>query len=140
MSTKTTREQGDHHDEGLPDQRARRGDPAKGYSHYLCDYLRCGFGQNQIQRLFSGATGLIELTSDHVSRIVVDLPDDLDEQKSRSAALRKEEADYRAAVDDAEVSLHGARMAFRSNHSGTSPRYRLTSEAPGGKVAEEKFG
>jgi len=28
----------------------------------------------------------------------------------------------------------------RCNHSGTSPRYRLTSEAPGGKVAEEKFG
>ncbi len=43
-----------------------------------------------------------------------------------------------------QVGINGAAKKLarltKGNHSGTSPRYRLTSEAPGGKVAEEKFG
>ncbi len=48
--------------------------------YYLADYLRIGFGSKQISRLFTGATGLIELTPDQVDSIVVELPIDIKTQ------------------------------------------------------------
>lgn len=40
--------------------------------YYLADYLRKGFGNKQIERLYTGSTGLIELTPEQVASIVVD--------------------------------------------------------------------
>ena len=36
-------------------------DQAVVFPEYVCDYLRLGFGATQVQRLFTGSTGLIEL-------------------------------------------------------------------------------
>ncbi len=80
---------------------------------YLSDYLRCGFGAAQIERQFTGSTGLIELTPEHVKSIVVDLAGGVDQQRAISAALRTAEAEYRTAVDRAEESLRCARNAYR---------------------------
>jgi type I restriction enzyme M protein len=41
--------------------------------YYLCDFLRCGFGAEQINRLYTGSTGMIELTPEQVDSIIVDM-------------------------------------------------------------------
>ena len=81
---------------------------------YLCDYLRVGFGKDQIERLYSGSTGLIELTPDHVRRIRVSAPSKLSDQKKRSASLRKLEKVARTGLAAAESDLLKARSAFES--------------------------
>lgn len=63
------------------------------YPEYLCDYLRKGFGSEQVNRLFTGATGLIELTPEDVSRIYIPKLPKMGEQKKRSKELREKE-DY----------------------------------------------
>jgi type I restriction enzyme M protein len=80
---------------------------------FLADYLRCGFGQDQIQRLFTGSTGLIELTAEHVRRIVVELPGDIKKQRQLSSALRAAEAKSAKEVDAADRALTEARERFR---------------------------
>lgn len=77
-------------------------DQSKTYPEYVCDYLRFGFGALQIQRLFTGATGLIELTSDQLATVRVELPADIDVQKEASAEWRAIEHCYRGAIADAE--------------------------------------
>lgn len=72
---------------------------------YLSDYLRKGFGASQITRLFTGSTGLIELTPDQVDSIIVDLKIDLVEQKNLSKALRKKETQYSKKLIEAEKHL-----------------------------------
>ena len=89
-----------------------RVDPAAVVPSYLADYLRCGFGQDQIQRLFTGSTGLIELTPEHVRQIVVDMPPTLYEQRKMSAELREEESRCDVAVGKATSSLAEARQRF----------------------------
>jgi type I restriction enzyme M protein len=79
---------------------------------YLCDYLRVGFGSRQIERLFTGSTGLIELTPEHVDSIIVDLLSDTEEQKRISDALREREREYLETLQNAEASLSQAREQF----------------------------
>ena len=88
-----------------------RVDPAVALPSYVADYLRCGFGHDQIQRLFTGSTGLIELTPEHVRQIVVELPD-MYEQSRMSADLREEETRCDLAVGKASLSLAEARQRF----------------------------
>jgi type I restriction enzyme M protein len=84
-----------------------RVDPAKIVPEYLCDYLRVGFGAKQIFRLFSGSTGMVELTIDHIASIVVDLlGGDLVEQRRNSDALRAGELTAAQFHQDA-VEVHG---------------------------------
>lgn len=80
---------------------------------YLADYLRAGFGRDQIERLYTGSTGLIELTPQQVDSIVVETPS-LSRQRSISNALRRHESAYRKASDSAEVRLLAARAQFAS--------------------------
>lgn len=78
---------------------------------YLADYLRAGFGRRQVNRLFTGSTGLIELSADQVDRIVLDLPS-LEDQKKESKKLRAAEAkSERVRVKAAENVLQ-ARSEF----------------------------
>lgn len=89
-----------------------RPDPGIVNPYYLADYLRAGFGQDQIQRLYTGSTGLIELTAEHVDRVVVSTRSGVDEQSQLSAALREAESGYREQLSSADAALEEARNAF----------------------------
>lgn len=64
-------------------------------STYLCDYLRVGLGQQQVERLYTGSTGQIELPPELVDMIVVDLKKGITEQRKYSREVRKVEETYR---------------------------------------------
>ena len=89
-----------------------RVDAARIVPEYLCDYLRCGFGAKQIERLYTGSTGLIELTPAHVAGIMVDLLSGTMEQARVSSTLREQEKLYNATVVQAESELEQARGQF----------------------------
>ncbi len=74
-------------------------------SYYLADYLRNGFGATQINRLYTGATGLIELTPDQVNTIVVDIQTGVKEQKEISERIRKFEREYIEKMAEADDLL-----------------------------------
>lgn len=80
-----------------------RVDPSVICPEYLCDYLRAGFGAVQINRLFTGSTGMIELTPIDVDTIVIDLKGGLDSQKSISDEVRSLEQKYRDVMNEAEA-------------------------------------
>lgn len=82
------------------------------YPEYICDYLRLGFGATQVQRLFTGSTGLIELTADQVKGIFADFPTELAEQRRISKEIRKIESRYRKAMADAEEQFEAKRLEF----------------------------
>lgn len=73
--------------------------------YYFADYLRNGFGAVQISRLYTGSTGLIELTPEQVDRIVIDIRKDIKEQKELSKKLRKTEDTYVKKLQEAESIL-----------------------------------
>jgi len=77
--------------------------------YYLADYLRVGFGAEQIERLFTGSTGLIELTPDQVNSIVIDMRMDIMKQKQLSKQVRKKEAQYSKKLKEAEILLAEAK-------------------------------
>lgn len=80
--------------------------------YYLADYLRAGFGAVQINRLYTGSTGLIELTPEHVDNIVVDLRANINEQKKLSKKIRGIENKYLATLGKADVLLKEAAAVF----------------------------
>jgi type I restriction enzyme M protein len=85
---------------------------SKIHPEYLADYLRCGFGAEQIARLYTGSTGLIELAPSDVDAILVEMPGPVRMQRTLSDRLRREEAKYVAAVEAAESALFAARHSF----------------------------
>ncbi len=80
---------------------------------YLCDYLRSGFGAIQIDRLYTGSTGMIELTPDQVDSIVIDLRKDKKEQKSLSKKIRDLEDKYLDTLEKAEEIISEANQALK---------------------------
>jgi type I restriction enzyme M protein len=82
-----------------------RVDPKQVDPSYLADYLRLGFGSVQIDRLYTGSTGMTELTPDQVNSIVVDLKDTVREQKRLSAQVRKAEKSYSKKREEADLLL-----------------------------------
>ena len=94
-----------------------RVDPAVIDPDYLADYLRIGFGRDQIERLFTGSNGLVELTPEHVKSVVVDLLSSVEEQRERSRTLRLAEASYPQAVTGAESRHEAAISAFSSDQA-----------------------
>ncbi len=76
--------------------------------NYLCDYLRLGFGSVQINRLFTGSTGMIELTPDQVNSIVVDVKSNIQEQKKLSQQIRKLENRYLKTLENADAIKESA--------------------------------
>jgi len=70
--------------------------------YYLSDYLRAGFGAIQVNRLFTGSTGMIELTPDQIDSIAVDMRVNLKEQKDVSKKLRRIEGKYLKTISQAE--------------------------------------
>lgn len=76
--------------------------------YYLCDYLRNGFGSIQIERLYTGSTGMIELTTSQVDSIVIEIKS-LKEQKNISKEIRKLEKKYLKMLKNAESLLEESR-------------------------------
>lgn len=81
--------------------------------YYLCDYLRSGFGAVQVDRLYTGSTGMIELTPDQVNSIVVDLRDNIKEQKSLSCKTRQLEDKYLSTLEIADSVKEEAREVLK---------------------------
>ncbi|MHB8600799.1 MAG: N-6 DNA methylase [Ktedonobacteraceae bacterium] len=83
------------------------------YPEYLCDYLRLGFGAKQIERLYTGSTGLIELTPDQIDKIIIDsVEGNIEEQKKVSQQLRQAESEYQGSIEKAEKLLESRRKEF----------------------------
>lgn len=76
---------------------------------YLADYLRLGFGAEQIERLYTGSTGLIELTAEQVDGIVVDLKNGIPEQRRLSKQIRKIEKNYVKKLVEAESLINNSK-------------------------------
>jgi type I restriction enzyme M protein len=72
---------------------------------YLADYLRLGFGSVQIDRLYTGSTGMTELTPAQVNSIVIDSKGTVEEQKRLSAQVRKAEKSYAKKREEADSVL-----------------------------------
>jgi type I restriction enzyme M protein len=100
-------------------------DSKKTYPEYVCDYLRFGFGALQVQRLFTGSTGLIELTPEQLSTVRIEVPGALDAQQAASSEWRDIEKRYRGAIELAEKDFEESRRKFLSFSSSgptlTSP-------------------
>lgn len=82
-----------------------RVDPEKICPYFLADYIRNGFGAVQVNRLYTGATGLIELTPEQVDRLVIELPETYDEQIQISMKIRALESSYNEKLSEAEELL-----------------------------------
>ncbi|MDB0533285.1 N-6 DNA methylase [Ralstonia solanacearum] len=87
------------------------------WPEYLCDYLRAGFGAQQIDRLYTGSTGMIELTPAALNEVVVNLLSGVEEQKRYSKALRAGERKARSTSDKAAAEMRSALDAFQTGTS-----------------------
>jgi type I restriction enzyme M protein len=81
--------------------------------HYLSDYLRLGLGSEQINRLYTGSTGLIELTPDQIDGIIVDLKGSLCEQNQVSRGVRQIETNYKKMLKEADSLLLARKSALQ---------------------------
>lgn len=104
----------DSHWPAIPDGHVTviRVDQSQVNPYYLADYLRAGGGATQIERLYTGATGLIELQPEEVDQILVDLLSGVADQTTASETLRNAERAFRTAQQGAESQLKNARAAF----------------------------
>lgn len=91
-----------------------RVEPKVIYPEYLCDFLRAGRGFTQIERLYTGSTGLIELTPEQVDSIVVDMRKSVTDQMEISDRLRAAERKYQEAVTDATADLKAGYEAIQA--------------------------
>lgn len=82
------------------------------HPEFLCDYLRKGFGSEQVYRLFTGATGLIELQPDDVNAIFIPKFPSLDRQKELSSNLRAVEHQTQKTIQDAMNLLETGEKSF----------------------------
>jgi len=69
------------------------------YPEYICDYLRKGFGSDQINRLYTGSTGLIEIAPEDVDKILIPPLPKLAEQKLLSIRLRGKEVESNIKIN-----------------------------------------
>lgn len=83
--------------------------------YYLADYLRVGFGAKQISRLYTGSTGLIELTPEHVNSIIINtLKKNTKQQKQLSRKLRNIEKRYETTLKHADKLLTESKNLFNN--------------------------
>ena len=79
---------------------------------YAVWFLRSELGQRQIQRLFTGATGLIELPEDAVKRILLLTPTDKSEQQSLVRGWVAEVREAEALENEARAKRQQAHDQF----------------------------
>ena len=90
-----------------------RVDQSKVYPEYLCDYLRKGFGHDQIQRVFTGSTGMIEIIPEDVDELLVPKLSSLSKQKKLSGQLRAKEQEASEIAVKAVKIVSAGEDAFR---------------------------
>lgn len=92
-----------------------RVDKKEVYSEFLCDYLRVGFGSGQINRYYTGSTGLIEIQPQEVNKIIVPPLPHLKEQKKISGDLREVEKRVFDVTKQAQNDLVNQKESFYNN-------------------------
>ena len=97
-----------------------RVDQSKVYPEYLCDYLRKGFGHDQILRVFTGSTGMIEITPEDVDAVLVQKPPSISQQKKLSGQLRAKE---QKATEVAEKALKMVSLGEEAFRVATMPTH-----------------
>jgi type I restriction enzyme M protein len=100
-----------------------RVDQTKVYPEYLCDYLRRGFGHDQIARILTGSTGLIEITPDDVDGVLVPKLPSLAKQKALSDSLRHGERVAAEVIAKAAEKLRADEQLFRN--TTMPPEFKL---------------
>jgi type I restriction enzyme M protein len=95
------------------------------HPEYLCDYLRKGFGGDQITRLFTGATGMIEITPEDVNEVLVPRLPSLPKQQKISEQLRSSEKTAAEIAQTAATTLQNGETVFRQATSD-----ELTEKTP----------
>ena len=94
------------------------------HPEFLCDYLRKGFGHDQIQRIFTGSTGMIEITPEDVDSILVPKLPSLTRQKKISSALRAKELEAAKVIEKAARILDSGENKFRGSTTPLSIRQK----------------
>ena len=87
------------------------------YPEYVCDYLRVGFGHDQLYRAFTGSTGMIEITPSDVDQVAIPAFPDLKTQKRISDALRKSEKKSIDLIQKSKDVTQSAREEFSNSTS-----------------------
>ena len=82
------------------------------YPEFLCDYLRKGFGYEQINRLYTGSTGLIEIQPKDVNEIAIPSLPSINEQKKISDSLRRIESKTDKIIEETANKLSEAEKKF----------------------------
>ena len=95
-----------------------RVDSSAVYPEYLCDYLRKGFGHDQLYRLFTGSTGMVEVTPEEVDEVLVPPLPSITEQKKLSQELRARENEAAKTAERAASILADGGKQF---HDATLP-------------------
>jgi type I restriction enzyme M protein len=89
------------------------------HPEFLCDYLRKGFGAEQINRLYTGSTGLIEIQPECVDEIIVPALPSITEQKNLSEHLRGIEQEIEKKIKQTVDELSEEDAEF--NRASTFP-------------------
>ena len=82
------------------------------YPEYLADYLRKGFGAEQINRLYTGSTGLIEIQPYDVNEIIIPQLPTIEDQKQLSNTLRNMEQKIIEKIEESITTLSNAEHEF----------------------------
>ena len=98
-----------------------RVDQARVYPEYLCDYLRKGFGHEQIQRMFTGSTGMIEIVPEDVDGILIPRLPSISTQEKLSGQLRATEQKAAEVAERAVEIVISGEEAFRGATMHESP-------------------
>ena len=104
-----------------------RVDQKRVYPEYLCDYLRKGFGHEQIQRVFTGSTGMIEIVREDVDGILIPKLPSIARQKKLSGQLRATEQKAAEVAERAVEIVRSGEGAFREATMHECP------DLPGGR-------
>jgi type I restriction enzyme M protein len=92
-----------------------RVDPRQIYPEYLCDYLRKGFGNDQLYRTFTGSTGMVEVAPNEVDEVLVPPLPSRKEQKAASKQLRESEKNAAKIAEKSVYMLAEGEKRFRKS-------------------------
>jgi type I restriction enzyme M protein len=90
-----------------------RVDQSEVYPEFLCDYLRKGFGHEQLYRIFTGSTGMVEVTPEEVSEVLVPPLPPTHEQERISQQLRQSETSATEIAERSAATLREGEDEFR---------------------------
>jgi type I restriction enzyme M protein len=99
-----------------------RVDQSSIWPEYLCDYLRKGLGHDQIVRLTTGSTGLVEIATEDVNEVLIPRLPSIAEQKKISNQLRNSERSAADIAAKAVATLRDGEDKFRQATLSMEPK------------------